>query len=72
MSTEKESNDGLPKQGDDLDNPCTPNTNPNSNIRTLRVVQDLEICTVCRRNINAPLFSGCMNPKCPHGFEPCF
>lgn len=34
--------------------------------------EEFVICTQCHRNINAPLFDGCMNRGCPHGFEPCF
>jgi autonomous glycyl radical cofactor GrcA len=30
-----------------------------------------KMCTTCDRDLNAPLFDGCMCPECPHGFEPC-
>ena len=28
-------------------------------------------CKTCRRDTNAPLFDGCINADCPHGYKPC-
>lgn len=44
------------------------------NIKSKNVVKEefRGICDTCHRNTNAPFFDGCMNAKCPHGFEPCF
>ncbi len=43
-----------------------------------KYIEDVEVkytvrrCTKCCRVIDDPCFDGCMWPKCPHGFEPCF
>lgn len=48
-----------------------PEINENE-IAEITVSYTVRICKKCERNIDAPLFDGCMNKNCPHGFEPCF
>ena len=45
---------------------------PYERIKQLEAQIKPDVCTTCHRNMKSPGFDGCMNAKCPQGFEPCF